>query len=74
MSNGITLSEARDNRGVRAVHDESDDKWLWLEVAPYGNCVLLNNLARSSNIRLGNISTVEEGDALKVNVIPVGGE
>jgi len=48
--------------------------WTHLKVRPYGNAVLFNNLARSSNIRLGNISTLDDGDTVKVNVKPIGGE
>jgi len=74
VSNGITLARLREYAAVREVVEHDGDVWAHLKVRPYGNAVLFNNLARSSNIRLGNISTLDDGDTVKVNVKPIGGE
>lgn len=40
----------------------------YLRVRPYGNCTLINGLAKSSQIKLGNIATEAQGKVLRVNV------
>lgn len=71
MTNGITLEELHDHSAVREVH-ERDRPWCYIKVRPYGNATLFNNLARSSNIRLGNVTTLDDGDVIKANVKPLG--
>lgn len=69
MSNGITLDEAKEHRAVEAYVESGDSRYL--VVRPYGNCVLFHNLARSSNVKMGNVA-IEDERNLRVHVKPLG--
>lgn len=74
MSNGITVEEAKSHRAVERYVGEDDLKFL--VVRSYGNATLINNLARSSHVRLGNIAIhdADERPNLRVHVTPIGSE
>lgn len=65
MTNGITIEEAKSHRAVEKYVETADMSYL--VVRPYGNCVLFHNLARSSNVKMGNVA-IEDGDSLRVHV------
>lgn len=72
MTNGVTIEDVGEQRGVEAVVHDAVNQSPYLVVRPYGNSVLFNNLARSSHLRLQNVAIIRDGRYLKVNIKPIG--
>lgn len=62
-----TFEDALDHDAARDSAHVSGD-WYKLFVRPYGNATLLNKLAESSELRLGNCTTFDDRDDVVCNV------
>ena len=63
------VDDIRNHKAVQEVRDNGDGKWR-VHANAYGNCLLFHRIVDSEAVRLGNVTTGEEGQLI-LNVIEI---
>lgn len=68
MKQNVTLDDAKGHRAVERYVEENGMRYL--VVRPYGNAALVNAMARSSEVSVGNIAIVDDAErpSLRIHV------